>query len=530
MVQIKKDIGVVGAGYWGKNLVRNFYELGALKCICDNNKDRIAQTSAKYPGCKSVTNFEEVLKDGEVKAVVIATPAEYHFQMALAALQADKDVYVEKPLAVQVKEAELLNEVAAKKNKILMVGHLLNYHPCIVKLKELIVSNYLGRVRYIYSHRLNLGKVRREENILWSFAPHDISVILSLLGQEPEIVNAMGGTYLQPNIQDVTLTTLKFASGVMAYIHVSWLHPFKEQRLVIVGDKKMAVFEDTLPDDKLRIYDRGVDWINGEPVLRDRDCEVVEYEKDEPLKLECQHFLDCIQTRSQPQTDGAEGLRVLEVLEKAQISLYENDQRVSLYGKKTLSETNKSYFVHSTGTLDEPCEIGRGTKIWHYSHIMKNAKIGKNCKLGQNVFIASNVEIGNNVKIQNNVSIYEGVILEDYVFCGPSMVFTNVLNPRCKYPQDSSEFYVRTLVKHGASIGANATILCGNTIGKHAFVAAGAVVTKDVPDYALVAGVPGKVVGWMCECGTRLNFQNGLATCNRCKKSYRKVGQGVQPQ
>ncbi|MFQ5771714.1 MAG: Gfo/Idh/MocA family protein, partial [bacterium] len=219
MVQTEKNIAVVGAGYWGKNLLRNFYELGALNCICDNNKNRLAQTSAKYLGCKIETNFEEILKDDEIKAVVIATPAEYHFQMALATLQADKDVYVEKPLAVQVKEAEVLNEVAIQKNKILMVGHLLNYHPGIVKLKNLIASNYLGRVRYIYSHRLNLGKVRREENILWSFAPHDISVILNLLGQEPEIVSAMGGTYLQPNIQDVTLTTLKFASGIMAYIH-----------------------------------------------------------------------------------------------------------------------------------------------------------------------------------------------------------------------------------------------------------------------------------------------------------------------
>jgi len=526
-VKKEKHVAVVGAGYWGKNLVRNFYELGALAVICDTNQERLLKISDKYPEAQVATDFEDVLAKPEVEAVVIATPAERHFQMAFAALQAGKDVFVEKPLALTVREAELLQDQAAQHNRILMVGHLLNYHPAVVRLKELVDSNFLGKIRYIYSHRLNLGKVRREENILWSFAPHDISVILNLLGQEPVVVNAMGGTYLQPNIQDVTLTNLKFKSGVMAYIHVSWLHPFKEQRLVLVGEKKMAVFEDSLPEEKLKLYDRGVDWINGEPVIRSKEYEVVDYPDQEPLKQECAHFLQCVATRKPPLTDGLEGIRTLRVLEQAQQSIREQDESVFKRSQESAPPPTKPYFVHPTAVVDEPCEIGAGTQIWHFSHVMKNTRIGQNCKFGQNVFVASNVKIGDHVKIQNNVSVYEGVILEDYVFCGPSMVFTNVLNPRCEYPQDSSEHYLETRVKRGASIGANATIVCGHTIGHHAFISAGAVVTKDVPDYALVMGVPGRVVGWMCECGTRLEFEGPLAVCSKCGRQYQKDGERV---
>jgi len=182
---------------------------------------------------------------------------------------------------------------------------------------------------------------------------------------------------------------------------------------------------------------------------------------------------------------------------------------------------SKKYFVHESSYVDEPCEIGEGTKIWHFCHIQKNAKIGNNCVLGQNVNVAPNVTIGSFCKIQNNVSIYEGVTLEDYVFCGPSMVFTNIIDPKCKYPQASSEYYIKTLVKEGASIGANATIICGHTIGRHAMIGAGTVVTKDVPDYALVIGIPGKVVGWVSEAGKKLKFENGLAFCEKSGKRYK---------
>ncbi len=185
-------------------------------------------------------------------------------------------------------------------------------------------------------------------------------------------------------------------------------------------------------------------------------------------------------------------------------------------------EQDKKYFAHESAYIDEPCEIGEGTKIWHFCHVQKNSKIGKNCVLGQNVNVANNVTIGDFCKIQNNVSIYEGVTLEDYVFCGPSMVFTNILDPKCKYPQVGAQFYIKTLVKEGASIGANATIVCGHTIGKHAMIGAGAVVTKDVPDYALVIGNPGRITGWVSEAGKKLKFdEDGIAYCEKSKKKYK---------
>ncbi len=185
-------------------------------------------------------------------------------------------------------------------------------------------------------------------------------------------------------------------------------------------------------------------------------------------------------------------------------------------------ENQKNYFVHESSYVDEPCEIGEGTKIWHFCHIQKNSKIGRNCVFGQNINVANNVSIGNFCKIQNNVSIYEGVTLEDYVFCGPSMVFTNILDPKCKYPQVGAQYYIKTLVKEGASIGANATIVCGHTIGKHSMIGAGAVVTKEVPDYALVVGNPGKVVGWVSEAGKKLKFdENGIAFCEKSGKKYK---------
>lgn len=192
-------------------------------------------------------------------------------------------------------------------------------------------------------------------------------------------------------------------------------------------------------------------------------------------------------------------------------------------------ENQKNYFVHESSYIDMPCEIGEGTKIWHFSHIQKNTRIGKNCVFGQNVNVANNVIIGNYCKIQNNVSIYEGVTLEDYVFCGPSMVFTNILDPKCKYPQVGAQYYIKTLVREGASIGANATIVCGHTIGRNSIIGAGAVVTKDIPDYALVVGNPAKIVGWVSEAGKKLKFnENGFAVCEKSNKKYKLENNKVE--
>ena len=510
-------VGVVGCGYWGKNLVRNFSELGALRVVCDMDQVRAQELATKY-SVSSCTSFTELLDRPDVDAVVIAAPAAEHFALAKKAMLAGKDVFVEKPLALNVNEGTELADLSVATGRILMVGHLLHYHPAIKKLKELIRQGVLGKLEYIYSSRLNFGKLRTEENILWSFAPHDISAILHLLGEEPTSVTAHGGAYLNSHITDVTLTNLSFPSGVSAHIFVSWLHPFKEQKLVIVGDRQMAVFDDTEPERKLVLYPHQVEWIDRIPVARRSEGEVVALSTEEPLKTECTHFLESVATRSKPETDGFNGVRVLRVLNTAEQSLTALTGKAPTIAAKVTEVAKKNYFVDPSAAVDQPCVIGDGTHIWHYSHVMKNSRIGVNCNLGQNVHVASGVQIGNNVKIQNNVSLYTGVELEDDVFCGPSMVFTNVINPRSHVNRKNE--YRRTLIRRGASLGANSTIVCGTTVGEYAFVGAGAVVTRDISDYALVTGCPARQTGWMCRCGVKLELWQGYAECQTCGEAY----------
>lgn len=509
-------IAHLGAGYWGKNIIRNLFSLNVLSSICDADPATADKFQKLYPKIPCTTDYKSVLCDQHITAVTIATPASTHYQLAREALMAGKDVFVEKPLALKPEQGEELAKLARDHQRILMVGHILRYHPAIEKIKEIIDSGKLGRVAYCYSNRLNLGKVRKEENILWSFAPHDISVLNFLLNSPPETVNASGEIILQPGVHDVTLTVMKWKSGIMAHIYVSWLHPFKEHRLVVVGDKAMLVFDDTKEKDKLVLYDCGIDFIKGEAVKRHSEAEAIPFEAKEPLRVELEHFLDCLQSRRAPKTDAAEALAVLRVLHQAQQSL---EKHVEINAAQK-DGSAKEYFVHPTAMVDEGAEIGKGSKIWHFSHISGGAKIGERCNLGQNVYVAKGVVIGSNVKIQNNVSVYEGVILEDDVFCGPSMVFTNVKNPRSAIPRNTPKDYLPTIVKKGASLGANSTVVCGVTIGENAFVAAGAVVASDVMPHALVAGVPAKPIGWMCSCGFRLRESKGKLACPECGKKY----------
>ena len=320
-------VAVVGCGYWGKNLVRNFHELGALAMVCDHTEEGRVQARNIAPGVLVVDEISEVMTR-DVNGVVIATPAETHYTLAMQALLAGKDVFVEKPLALTYEQGEALVSAADKRSQVLMVGHVLEYHPAIVRLTEMGRSGELGKIRYIYSNRLSLGKVRREENILWSFAPHDIAIILRLLGNMPMQVTACGGAYVQANIADVTVTNLLFDNGVRAHIHVSWLHPFKEQRLVVVGSRKMATFCDVTK--QLLLYDQRVEWSRGQPVPVKSEAEQVEFSDAEPLRLECLAFLDAISSRRPPLTDGRSGLRVLEVLRSAQRSLMMNGELVTL--------------------------------------------------------------------------------------------------------------------------------------------------------------------------------------------------------
>lgn len=513
------QIAVIGTGYWGKNIVRNFAEVDALRVICDADPEQLRAMQAQYPSCCTAQSITDVLQDPIIDGVAIATPAETHARLVREALSAGKDVFVEKPLCLSAAEGAKLVELAKQCNRVLMVGHLLWYHPAIIKLKALIDAGELGRLQYIYSNRLNLGKIRREENILWSFAPHDLSVILGLLGEMPTSVAAQGGNYLHQQIADTTVTMLSFPSGVKAHIFVSWLHPYKEQKLVVVGDRKMAVFDDIEKKDKLLLYPHSIQWKGQVPVANRAEAQPVTVDSAEPLREECRHFLECIQTRRRPRTDGEEGLRVLSILQRCEQALGHTST------SKTISDPpTQNWFAHDSAFIDEGVKVGEGTTIWHVSHILKGSTIGRGCKIGQNVVVGPNAVIGNGVKIQNNVSVYEGVTLEDHVFCGPSMVFTNVFNPRSEI--NRMRELKQTLVKQGATLGANCTIVCGVTIGRYAFIGAGAVITKDVPDYALMMGSPARVSGWMCECGVKLIWKADKAACG-CGKHFSKDATGI---
>ena len=326
----KVQVAVVGAGHWGRNLVRNFHQLESLRWICDERQQVLDELDGAYAGVRLTRRLEEVLADDTVAGIVLATPSSSHFQQASAALDRGKHLFVEKPLALRYRDGRDLVDQAGSNGLVLMVGHILEYHPAVSRLKDLVAKGELGKLWYMYSNRLNLGRFRQEESILWSFAPHDLSVIIRLAGREPESVQASGGSYLQSAIADVTVSQLVFSGGLRAHVFVSWLHPYKEQRLVVIGDEKMAVFDDTVASGKLRVYDKGVDWQSGVPVPRHSGETVVELHAAEPLRIECEHFLACIQDGVQPLTDGDSALRVLRVLEASQLSLERGGDPVSI--------------------------------------------------------------------------------------------------------------------------------------------------------------------------------------------------------
>ncbi|MEZ5197535.1 MAG: Gfo/Idh/MocA family oxidoreductase [Bacteroidales bacterium] len=317
-----KNIGLIGAGAWGKNHLKNLYNLGRLNCVLETSKKIQEQRQAEYPEVDFLESLDELLNRKEVEGVVIAAPAELHYTLTKQCLLAGKDVLVEKPLALTVKEGKELVDIARDNKRILMVGHILQYHSAVVELKKMIDNGELGRIRYIYSNRLNIGKLRTEENVLWSFAPHDISLIIMFMnGEFPLKVEAHGGSYLSPDIYDTTLTTIEFKNGVKGHVFVSWLHPFKEQKLVVVGSEKMVVFDD-ISKEKLFIYPHKIKWEKGTiPVAEKSDFITIDIELKQPLEEELKHFIDCIKTRQTPKTDGIEGLTVLKVLEEAQSKL-----------------------------------------------------------------------------------------------------------------------------------------------------------------------------------------------------------------
>lgn len=492
------NLGLIGGGYWGKNLIRDFYNLGVLKIVCDLDVEALSSYRGKYPGLKTTTQWEDIVNNEDITCVCISLPASMHYKFAKSALLANKDVYIEKPITLNIGEAKKLIDLAEEKDRILMVGHILHYHPVIEKVKELIQSDRIGKIRSITSNRLNLGKFRTEENVLWSFAPHDVSVILSLVkNRVPDSVSSFGKDFLTEGVHDIVNTVMTYdEERIYVNMNVSWINPTKEQKLTIVGESGMIVFDDTSQAEKLKVYEQFIKSDDGAntPVAIKDEGDVVDVDLTaSPLVNECSHFIECCRTRTKPITDGEEGYRVLEVLSACQKSLDTDGKVVRLREK---------FFAHETATIDSGANIGDGTKIWHYSHVSSGSKIGEKCNIGQNVFIASKTVIGNNCKIQNNVSIYSGVVCEDHVFFGPSCVLTNDINPRAEFSKNGE--YIKTYIERGATIGANATIVCGNKIGHHSLVGAGAVVTKDVKPYSIVVGNPAKPIGKIDEYGDRV--------------------------
>lgn len=327
MTHIKKNVAVVGCGYWGKNLVRNFAELGVLRVICDASLETLEKFKEQY-GVEGVTEFNRVLELPDVQAVVIATPASTHASLVMLALAAGKDVFVEKPLALTLEDAHAIQAASRRSDRILMVGHLLEYHPALVKLRSLVAEDKIGKLQYLYSNRLSCGKVRTEENVLWSFAPHDICYILGFVNQMPISVQAIGSAYLG-QVEDFCIINLEFEQNVKAHIFVSWFHPFKEQRLVLVGDTGTAVFDDVSVEEKLAIYEQQIQFSQNIPVLKNSKT-VIPVNSAEPLKLECQHFISCIETRQTPLTSIQNGIDVLTVLQAAQLSLSSQGKIINL--------------------------------------------------------------------------------------------------------------------------------------------------------------------------------------------------------
>jgi predicted dehydrogenase len=329
------SVGVVGLGYWGPNLARNFDRLreSELRWICDGSEPARERCAPQFPKTRVAADIDELLADPDLEAVVIATPVPHHADLAQRVLAAGKHCFVEKPLAQSVADAEQVVEAARESGKVLMVGHLLEYHPGVRKLKAVAASGDLGDIRYVYGNRLNLGKLRPDENALWSLGAHDVSVLLALADEEPTEMRAFGESYMRQGVEDVVFCNLRFPSGLMAHLHLSWLDPHKERRFTVVGSQKMATFDDMEPDQKLVIYDKGFDEdfnSYGEYITRSGEVWSPHISNEEPLRIECRHFVECIREGRAPISGGASGLRVVRVLEGLQRSLEETSRAATV--------------------------------------------------------------------------------------------------------------------------------------------------------------------------------------------------------
>lgn len=502
---------IVGAGKWGMKHVQTAAKLGSLHTVYDTNADCLHRASSSLfeeglqaPLVSFTSRWSDVASCSATAAVV-ATPPSTHCEIACELLRCGKDVLVEKPVGLSVDEAAKLRDLARDLGRILMAGHLLHFTPLHLGLKQVLSSGIAGNITRIHAQRKNMGTVRLEEDVIWSIGPHDVSLVLSLAGDKRVCsVSCTGQSVVTSGIVDSATMVLSFGNDTKAIVEVSWLHPEKKREIMVYGSKGCLHLQETVPDDQALTF-RSWAWnLEGEDSKMRVKTSLGTVEpvgiidrSTPPLEAEVVHFLSCCQSRKTPITSADEGVQVVEVLCAASQSLRAGGAPVNI-----MKSVSRAYFAHPMSCVDEGAVVGAGSKIWHFTHILSGAVIGSNTSLGQNVSVGSKAKIGSNVKIQNNVSIYDEVTIEDDVFLGPSCVFTNVRTPRA-FVSRRLEF-VPTLVKKGATIGANATILCGNKIGQYAMVGAGAVVTRDVAAYSLVVGSPAIHIDWVSECGLRL--------------------------
>ena len=488
-------VGVVGAGYWGKNHVKTFFELGVLHTICETD-EKIRESMRKlYPSVQISANFSEVISNPQIKAVVIVVPAPFHYDLTKQALEANRHVLVEKPLTLSVEQSKELRDLARQRNLILVSGHLMLFHPAFVKMKELIRDGAIGQVSHVHVKRMGLG-IFREEDVIWSLGVHDISMLLNLFGI-PSTVSAVGNniTLTRPHVHDYACALLSWREGdVIAKVETSWISNQKEQCFTVVGTRATIVFDDCKDwHEKLVLYGPFSDAASVVPravpstSLGRRNISV---DRTLPLTGLCDAFSKAVSAGTRILiNDASESIDVAAVVLAALKSISTNGSN------QKVASNSLSFFAHPSALVDDETVVGAGTKIWHFSHVMSNCKIGTNCSLGQNVVVHPGSSLGNNCKVQNNVSIYGGVSCGDHVFLGPSMVFTNVKTPRSQFEAHGK--WVITRLNDGVSVGANATIVCGTTLGNNCFVGAGAVVCKNVKPFAVVVGNPAKQIGWM---------------------------------